>query len=791
MRRVFAVVLILLMMPQIPASASEDPFNMIVPDDVIIHPGETVPFRIVFHNHVGNVRHIQMILDDAHSNLTVENLPLNSTRVASGRISEHVVNLTMVSDSDYETTSFTFTATCDEVPDWNETFTIDVIVSRWSNLNFGANDGSAFYVQQNVNTTLAVNLSNDGMFDDVVKIQMDTSSNWDFGFVDDLNNDDEVLIDLDSEEFLFVNFWIITPPVLDGAPLAGTGPMFSLQAVSGLDRQVTNWTFTLEMQTYHNMTIDLVQENLSLSPDDVGLLNVTVRNNGNTDTLLDATLEFNGTTSDRFEEYGWTIALFNAFESLVLEPNESRTIQVGFDAPNQNLGSFEVGLKVMPQNFPQRTRSVSLSSAIDWQRGGSLSADTNTCDSVEWNQTCQKMIYIENTGNYFDEFRLELVDAEGMNFDIEQGPFGYSRGDTGEGIALNMTPIEGIEGLTPSSVTVRLLRIDGVILDEIQIESETAPYVNWVWESAESSRTDDRLFVVMTMRNDGNFKDGLIVRMSTSYYTDMSFIPPEGAIVEDGSTNIRSFEMIDIDRGSNFTFRAWADIPDDQISSDDFFINLTAHSRLASENPFIYSVNTTFEAMPENSDDGNAVVNFLSVALSTTWDYIWAWKWILIAMVVSGMMIKKSLRDRRDRLAEIARNTPPEKAVEEPEDWMAEFNNKRQEVPSPAASPEMPAEAFTGMFQAIGGERKPVSEPVNSQLVGAANTVLDHHDIASTKSKADNLVTDIAIGDVSTPHSANVALPDDIVPVTQRTVPIVKKEETNVPAMLDLDDLDL
>ena len=80
--------------------------------------------------------------------------------------------------------------------------------------------------------------------------------------------------------------------------------------------------------------------------------------------------------------------------------------------------------------------------------------------------------------------------------------------------------------------------------------------------------------------------------------------------------------------------------------------------------------------------------------------------------------------------------------------------------------------------------------PVDSRLVGAASTVLDHHDTVATKSKLDDLVENLAAGNVSTPHTANVALPDDIVPVTERTVP-KPKADVSVPTMLDLDDLDL
>ena len=169
---------------------------------------------------------------------------------------------------------------------------------------------------------------------------------------------------------------------------------------------------------------------------------------------------------------------------------------------------------------------------------------------------------------------------------------------------------------------------------------------------------------------------------------------------------------------------------------------------------------------------------------------IWAWKWIVIATVISGLMINKSIRDRRARLADIELMNAQQEIQQKPDDWMAEFSKKKQPTPELVESPQIPSEVFTGMFQAVGGGKKPVAEPVDSKLVGAASTVLDHHDTAATKSKLDDLVDNLAAGNISSPHSANVALPDDIVPVTERTVPR-KQNDVSVPTMLDLEDLDL
>jgi hypothetical protein len=788
MRRLLLIIVIAMMMPQLPVSASEIPFDFYIEEEVVIHPGETVPFRIAWHNIVDTERHFQLEVQ-SHSNLTVENVPADWTRVGSGRLGEMNINVTADSSANYETIQFTINITCQETPDWEISYNIDAIISRWSDIKFGANDGSSFFVQQNVNTSIAVNITNFAGFDDTVKISLETSSNWQYGFLADVNGDKEVNLDLPVSSVELIYFWIITPPVTDGAPLSGTGPTFTLKGESGLDRRVANWNFELEMQTFHNMSIDDAGQNLTLNPEDSGRIEVTIRNNGNIETYPDVTLKIGSQIDDRIVTGGWTIALFNAFEFQTLGPNESRVIEIGFEAPNLNSGNIDVELVVKPQAFPQRVSTTSVSSDIQWIRGGTLDPIDNSCSSVEWNKTCQKMVQIENTGNFYDEYMLQLTSEAGMEFMAPVETFGLSKGETSQQISIDLTPFEGAEGLLQANANLELRTIDGVLLDTINLQSITAPHVNWVWEQAENSVNNGEVEVVITMRNEGNIADGLIVRMSSSYYTDMSFIPPNGAIFEDGSENIRSFEVIDIGKGQNFTFRAWAKIPDDQSAADDFILTITANSRLAEDNPFTYTTNSSFEAKVSDTEDNNGVVDTLGSIISTIGVTIWAWKWIVIAASVSGVMINKSLRDRKIRMEMAALNAPVQNEQRN-EDWMAEFANKKQSKPEIIESPSIAAESFTGMFESIGGPRKQSATPVDSKLVGAANTVLDHHDNIAMKSKLDNLANQISSGNISKPHTSNVDLPDDAVAVTERTI-AVSRNVQQVPSMLDLEDLDL
>ena len=790
MRRWLVVVLVALMLPTIPVSADQDPFNFYIDDEIVAHPGETVQLRIAWQNIVSTARHFSVSVNSTGDNLTVSDLPSDWTRVASGRLGEISINVSVAPNSNFETQSFTLDFLCQEVENWSLTHSVDVLISKWSNIRFGSNDGSEFYVLQNVRTGFAVNVSNQADYDDTVKLRFNTQTNWEYGFDDDLNNDGELVIDLQSGDYEFISFYIQTPPIVDGGPLAGTGPQFSLEAVSNLDRRVSSWNFSLRMETYHNMTIDIVEENLTIEPGDNERLEVVVRNNGNTATYLDAGLLYGDSREERFEIDNWTVAIFNAFEFQPLEPNESRAIEIGFNAPNINLGSVDLELDIMPQSFPQRATSVQISSSIDWQKNGSLSKIGDSCAEVEWNQTCQQLIQIENTGNFFQDYLLEIRDSDGMYFDITQETIGLSKGQNSIEIPLNITPIENAEAFTAGSAELVLRLADGTLVDSLDISSKTAPRVFWIWEDSATSVSNGRLEMAITMRNDGNTADGLVVRIASSYFTEMSFIPPNNAIVEDGSKNIRSFEIVNIDKGANFTFRAWAKIPDNQNSADDFYINITAHSRLADDKPFRFTANTSFDAAISNDDNQEGIVDSIGDIVSTIFAIIWAWKWIAIATLASGLMINKSIRDRRARLADMELMNSQQNVEQKPDDWMAEFATKKQPTPEIAQSPQIPSEVFTGMFQAVGGGQKPVAEPVDSRLVGAASTVLDHHDTVATKSKLDDLVENLAAGNVSTPHTANVALPDDIIPVTERTVP-KSQADVSVPTMLDLDDLDL
>ncbi|GIR67439.1 MAG: hypothetical protein CM15mP71_6650 [Candidatus Poseidoniales archaeon] len=307
-----------------------------------------------------------------------------------------------------------------------------------------------------------------------------------------------------------------------------------------------------------------------------------------------------------------------------------------------------------------------------------------------------------------------------MNFEITQEAIGLSRSQTSMEIPLNITPIENAEAFTAGSAELVLTLSDGTLVDSIDISSKTAPRVFWVWEDSATSVSNGRLEMAITMRNDGNTADGLVVRMTSSYFTEMSFIPPTDAIVEDGSKNIRSFEIVNIDKAANFTFRAWAKIPDSQTSADDFYINITAHSRLAEDNPFRFTANTSFDAAASSNENQESIVDSISDIVSTMFVVIWAWKWIVIATVISGLMINKSIKDRRARLADVELMNAQQEIRTKTRRLDGGICEQKQPTPEIAQSPQIPSEVFAGMFRRLEVDKSRLQNLLIQRLVGAA-----------------------------------------------------------------------
>ena len=94
-------------------------------------------------------------------------------------------------------------------------------------------------------------------------------------------------------------------------------------------------------------------------------------------------------------------------------------------------------------------------------------------------------------------------------------------------------------------------------------------------------------------------------------------------------------------------------------------------------------------------------------------------------------------------------------------DWMKDFDKSEGSKPIIVESPTISTDNFTKIFESKGNLNKPVTEPVDSSIVGVANSVLSKNSNTSAQTNEDNLEKPI-IREVSNPINEKRSTFDDL-----------------------------
>ena len=292
------------------------------PNDVYVHQNETVSTYITLHNRADENQALTITPLSVPAPLSTVGLPATELLVPN-HLKQVAFGLQAPADAPYQNLTVSFSITSDLSSDVNETVIMNVAIVPRSNLNFGVDDFIAFTVDESVRTAVAVNITNNATLTDDVTFSLYTASTWNWGWNMPDTDGKEAFTTIAPNTLSYVYLWVDVPAVLNGAPLAQTGPRFTLSAVSGLDQAVSTWSFDLLMNEKKNATIDAIEGSLVVAPNEDGRVQAVVRNVGNTPNTLNITLQ--GLTpegaplqgysaADRFNASGWVVALFGGLE---------------------------------------------------------------------------------------------------------------------------------------------------------------------------------------------------------------------------------------------------------------------------------------------------------------------------------------------------------------------------------------------------------------------------------------------------------------------------------------------
>ena len=768
------------------------------PEQIIIHRSESLEIPITIQNTEQYTQTYSLNLISAESNLTTIGLPIQYT-LDSNQLRQVKFTLSCDSNAGYQTSQLSLNLTNDVNSDEYLVINIEIMVLPQSDLDFGVDGVSQFVVDPNVQTNLAVNITNNGVYSDDVTYSLTTQSSWQWGWTMNQTSGDDAFETLVSGQLAYVYLWVKVPSVIDGSPLLNTGPRFTLTATSSLDYVQSQWSFDLLMSEFRNISIDSTSENLTLDPLANDRLSVTVRNVGNLDNKIDITLEaidelgqsiIEVPVSDRIEFNGWTVALFGAKENIALQPNEARTFEVGFQAPDEYFGSFDVRIKAYPIGAVSRTYTTDVSADIEWIRSANIELINEDCLALLPGENCQSYFTIENLGNAKDVFEIKSSDVPNfLTTDLSATTIELQKGEAKTTEMFSISSNQNVLAFENGNVTFDLIYADTKeIVQQISVPVIIAPKISWSLESiVEEVDANGRLSIAMTLRNDGNAIDGLIVQLECSHSTEMAFIPPNNAILEEGIELPRSFEINDLPLGSNFTIRAWADLPQDLSSNGTLYLNTSIRSRFAPDMPFIFTSSGDYLgeswAVDEESDSGFDIIEFASNILQITK----SWSLIILSIVISGVILNKSLRDRKIRKEDeaIRQSMYQKEAPEKVQDWMEKFNQKGTKDEEVIQSKQIPADTFQNAFRAKAGLPQQASNPVEEPLRKAASMVLDVHDKSMVLDTADELLAEIKTKGIARPNVNNQSL--EMKPVetsiTSRKDPknIIRKNDNSLP----------
>jgi hypothetical protein len=729
-------------------------FTVVAPSEVVVHPNQTVSTYITVHNKASENQALTINALDVPFPLEVVGLPLTELLVPN-HLRQMVFGIKANASSTYQNLSVSFLVTSDLNAEFNHTVNMNVMISPWSALNFGVEGVSQLTVDEKVRTAIAVNISNNASFADNVTFGLYSASTWEWGWDMPNTAGDSAYSVINPGQLIYVYFWVQTPAIENGQPLRDTGPRFILSATSGLDKQTTQWNVDLLMNEKKNASIDEVQSELVVAPNEDGRLDVVVRNVGNSANTLNITLQAldeggvpmaNTQASDRFSTDGWVVALFGGLEEVPLEPNQSRTIEVGFQAPNEFSGELNVRILVFASGGAALLKTADVKARIVRTTGAELAFAEQGCSEILPNQTCSATLSVTNIGNSYNHFLLRVGEiSDGFEVTLPSEVLLVQANQVKSFEELTVRAEEQAVAFVLGTAIIEVLGDSNEVLAQVTIPLKVGPQIIWTFRNVDE-RVNARglMTIAMEARNDGNAVDGLIVQLQSSHMVEMGFYPPDDAVYEEGIEYPRSFELNEIPLNSNFTIRAWIQLPQDQVNNGTVYINTTIRSRFVPELPFVYTSTGDYlgkqwqpAVEEEERIDWSALAN-------TAVLYLKAWSGVLFSIALAGAVLYKAVVDRERRLER--NESMPYQEQASADEWLKQYQKEPEpetvRVPLEPLQP-VPKETYEAMFRHEHGQPSVPQTPVDSSLVGAANLVLERRTEDISKSKADDLLASI------------------------------------------------
>ena len=605
--------------------------------------------------------------------------------------------------------------------------------TQTSALTFGSSSGSNFVIDPGVGTNILVNITNNASITDNANVSIISSSGWNIVWarnsVPSIGDD----IEINSNELVWIQFRVDVPFVENGAPLAGSKHPISVRAISEIDGLESYWNFTIEVTEVAGISIDSHDEIANIEPGQKILLPVSLRNTGNYQSnlviqvqpMLDSGLPVEGQIpSQSFVHDGWVVGTFDLYKIENLGANESGTVLIEYAAPYRASDEIKVRISAYNENEPFDIHRVNQTVNIERTRGVSIEFDdSNICRTISPqtnnnSETCHQNLAITNTGNFEDEFVLQVL-SNPIWSTVELGTtmISLDKGETANGIDVEIGILNDTTARKTGEVTIGAF-ISGELIVIEKHEIIVDSVIDWEIESMNTTVENENLTLTLTFENTGNDLDGIMVSLDMDVTSNFGLIPPENAITDYSSENIRFFELRDIEPGQSISFSAFATTPRGLEMNGTAQLEVMVQSIRQPDLNFSCIEDIDYLGENYREIESDEVPSVYSELISKGINFLSEWNGLVLTVIVvavGSILLNRALIKREEDMKRHRAKLTPSPPRESVGDWTKKFEEKN----------------------------KTNTVEIESEIVDAATFVLDHHSREADLKEANSLAFDL------------------------------------------------
>ncbi len=260
--------------------------------------------------------------------------------------------------------------------------------------------GGTYAIQPGSSIGVTLFVRNFAEEDRIAIVNLTGSSGGNWSWEDDPLALGARLVSLGSDHEVALKFLIHAPLSYLGGPNAGSTHHFEASVMDQFGIR-DNWNFRLETGRQRLIEITSGGGSVSMIPNSIAVLDVEVKNMGNSVDDIRAELF---SSHDGVEQIGslismdgWGVILLDDSLAVGVDPWSTGRIRMQISTPSDSTGALDFGIRAGPVGLPHQDFSF-ISVVISTRISGTISVDSGDCEDVEPGEGCVLDLVVSNDG---------------------------------------------------------------------------------------------------------------------------------------------------------------------------------------------------------------------------------------------------------------------------------------------------------------------------------------------------------------------------------------------------------